>query len=88
MLPEWLDADTLQRVVLAVIGTLLIGMYLTARFVRKIVTRLLLYVVLVGLAGGLWIQRAQLNECAQTCECTLFGQEVAIPENRRPDRCG
>ena len=88
MLPDWLDADTLRWVVLGVIGALLIGMYLTARFVHKIVTRLLLYVVLVGLAGGLWVQRAQLGECANTCECSLFGQEVSIPENRRPDRCG
>jgi len=87
MVPDWLDAATLEWVILAVIGGLMIGLVMVTRFIHKVITRLLFYLVLVGLAGALWVQRGELQDCAQTCECTLFGQEVEIPESRSPARC-
>ena len=88
MLPEWLDAERLQWIILGVLGLLLYGMYLVTRLVRQVITKFLLFVLLAGIGLSLWIQRADLEECAQTCECSLYGEEVAIPEDRRPERCG
>ncbi len=88
MLPEWLDAERLQWIILAVLAVLLYGMYLVTRFVRQVITKFLLFVLLAGVGLSLWIQRADLQECAQTCECSLYGEDVTIPEDRRPARCG
>ena len=88
MLPEWLDAERLQWIILAVIALLLYGMYVVTRFVRKVITKFLLFILLAGLGLSLWLQREDLQECAETCECTLYGEEVAIPDDRRPERCG
>lgn len=87
MLPEWLDAERLQWLILAVIGGLLYSMYLVTRFVRKVITKFLLFVVIAALGLSLWIQRTDLQECADTCSCTLYGEEVTIPDDRRPARC-
>ena len=88
MLPEWLDAERLQWVILALIGLVLYGMFIVTRFVQKVITRFLLFVLLAGFGLSLWLQRADLQECAETCECSLYGQDVAIPDDRRPARCG
>ena len=87
MLPEWVDAERLQWITLAVIGLCGIGMFLVMRLVRQVVTKLLLFIVLAGFGLSLWLQRADLAECAETCSCTLFGEQVGIPEDQRPDRC-
>lgn len=87
MVPEWLDADRLQWIILGVLGVLVYGMYLVTRFVRQVITKFLLVLLLGAFGFSLWLQRADLEECAQTCECTLYGEEVAIPEDRRPARC-
>ena len=87
MVPEWLDADRLQWIILGVLGVVVYGMYLVTRFVRQVITKFLLFLVLAGFGLSLWLQRADLEECAQTCECTLYGEQVTIPEDRRPARC-
>ena len=87
MLPDWLDADRLQWIILGVLGVLVYGMYLVTRFVRQVITKFLLFLVLAGFGLSLWLQRADLQACAQTCECSLYGEQVTIPEERRPDRC-
>jgi len=38
------------------------------------------------LSLSLWDQRAQLQSCADDCQCTLFGQVVQIPVDKNP-RC-
>ena len=87
MLPDWLDADRLQWIILGALGINLYAMYLVAKLVRKAITKFLLFVLLAGLGLSLWIQREDLQDCVDTCECTLYGQDVEIPEDRRPARC-
>ena len=87
MVPDWLDAERLEWVILAVIAGLLVSVYVVLSFVRKVVTKFLLLLVIAGLGVSLWIQRADLRACAETCQCTLFGEAVALPEDQRPDRC-
>ena len=87
MFPDWLTADRLQWVILGALAINLVAMWLVAKLVRKAITKFLLFVLLAGLGLSLWIQREDLQNCVDTCECTLYGQDVEIPENRRPDRC-
>ena len=87
MVPDWLDAERLEWAILAVIGGLLVSVYVVLNFVRKVVTKFLLLLLIAGLGVSLWIQRADLRACAETCQCTLYGESVALPEDRRPERC-
>lgn len=87
MLPEWLTAERLQWIILVALALNLYAMYLVAKLVRKAITKFLLFVVLAGLGLSLWIQREDLRDCVDTCECTLYGEDVVIPEERRPARC-
>lgn len=87
MLPDWLDPETLQWVILTVIAVLLYLMYVVARTVRRALTRFLIFIVLAGVGLSLWIQRDDLQDCVDTCACSLYGQDVEIPEDQRLDRC-
>ena len=43
-------------------------------------------VVLIGaLAASLWLQRAHLQDCVDTCSCQLFGQDVTVPADANPN---
>jgi len=87
VLPDWLSADRLQWIILAVIAINIYAMYLVAKLVRKAITKFLLFVLLAGLGLSLWIQRADLQDCVNSCECRLYGQDVEVPAERRPERC-
>lgn len=86
MLGDWLDAESLQTIIVGVMVALGILALLILRFVRRIMLRLVLVALIGVLAASLWAQRADLQDCVETCSCTLFGQEVAIPADANP-RC-
>ena len=88
MLPDWLDADRLQWILLIALAVVVYAMYLVTRFVQRMIMRFLLFVLLAGVGLSLWVQRADLQECVDTCACSLYGQEVEIPAERRLERCG
>ncbi len=67
------------------IGFLVVGLLLVGRFIRKVVLKAALVAALIGLGVALWIQRAELSDCADTCSCTLFGREVRIPADKHPN---
>ena len=75
-----LDLNTVKTVSVIAIGVLVLLAVLMAAIVRKIVAKVVLIVVLVGLAGVVYWQRDQLTTCVQDCQCTFFGQHVALPE--------
>lgn len=87
-MPDWLDAERLQWIILVVLALLLYAMYVVTRFIRHVVMKVILFIVLAGFGLSLWIQRADLQDCVDTCTCSLYGQDVVIPEERRPDGCG
>lgn len=82
MIPNWLDVDTLRWVIPLVMLVILVAMFVVARFVTKIVTKAVLLSVLALFGLTLWIQRADLGDCAETCKCRLYGQEVEIPDDK------
>lgn len=59
--------------------------------VKQVVTKVLTVVVLLALAGLLWSQRVELNDCANSLSetvtsgftsdttCTFFGRDVTVP---------
>lgn len=75
------DINTVQTVSLIVIGVLVLLAILFAVVISKVLTKLVMIVIVLGLAVAVWWQRDQLSECAQTCQCTFFGQEVTLPES-------
>lgn len=84
-LPEWLDPELLTWIILVVIAVLLYLMYIVVRFVQRVVLKLVLVAVLAGVGVSLWVQRADLEDCARTCECSLYGQTVTVPWEQLPD---
>ncbi|MCY4664545.1 MAG: hypothetical protein OXC00_07770 [Acidimicrobiaceae bacterium] len=87
MVGEWLDAESLQHVIVGAIAALGVLAVLVMRVVRKLLLRLVLVLLIGALAASLWLQRADLQDCVETCSCKLFGQEVAVPADANPN-CG
>lgn len=78
-LPEWLDQETLRDVALGTMVGLAVLAFLVAWFVKKVVTKLLLVVVLVGAGFATYNQREELGTCASDCECAFFGMDAPLP---------
>ena len=79
-LPDGIDSDQAQTVVLALLALCLVGIFVVIRTVQKVTTRVVLAIVLVGVGAGLWVQREQLQDCAGQCDCHLFGRDVRVPD--------
>ena len=84
---EWVDAESLQHVIVGAIVALGVLAVLVMRVVRKLLLRLVLVLLIGALAASLWLQRADLQDCVETCSCKLFGQDVAVPADANPN-CG
>jgi hypothetical protein len=85
IIPDWLDPELLQWVILVVLAVLLYLMYVVVRFVQRVVLRLLLFALLAGFGVSLWAQRTNLEQCARTCACSLYGQTVEVPWEQLPE---
>ena len=83
--PEWLDPELLKWLILVVIALILYLMYVVVRFVQKAVLKVALFALLAGLGLSLWVQRTDLDDCARTCECSLYGQTVDVPWAQLPE---
>ncbi|HTN79284.1 MAG TPA: hypothetical protein VMK16_06405 [Acidimicrobiales bacterium] len=78
-LPDWLDQPTLRNVALGTMAGLAILAFLVAWLVKKVVTKLILVVLLVGAGFAIYNQREELATCATNCDCRFFGMEVTLP---------
>lgn len=79
-LPEGIDSDQAQTIVLALLAVCVVGLFVVIRTVQKVTTRLILAVLLFAVGAGLWVQREQLQDCAGQCECHVFGRDVRVPD--------
>lgn len=84
-LPDWLDPELLTWIILVVIAVVLYLMYVVVRFVRRTLLKVVLFAALAGVGLSLWAQRADLDNCARTCECSLYGQDVNVPWEQLPE---
>ena len=86
VLPNWLHPELLEDLSLVVLVGLTLVALLAFRLIRRLVLRGVVVGLLLVLAIGLWEQRTQLSDCVDQCTCTLFGQTVQVPIDRNP-RC-
>jgi hypothetical protein len=83
-LPDWITPGNLRVIALAVgLGALVLA-FVVMRFVQKLVIRLTLTAVLVAIGALAWYERADLADCAKTCECNIVGFDVRIPKEDLP----
>ncbi len=84
MIPDFFDADNLQWMIVGVLGLVAVSMFMIIRFVQKVVMKVTLLAVFAGLGLSLWVQRADLGDCVQTCECSLYGRDVVVTYEQLP----
>lgn len=83
-----LDVTAMKQVAVAIVVVLAVGALVAAAIIRSIITKLLMVVVLAGLALTVWSQRSNLESCANRVRssastdvtCSFFGVEVDVPE--------
>lgn len=90
-----LNLDTARNASLwGVVGLVVVAL-LAIWLVKAVVTKVLSVLVLLALAGLLWSQRVELNDCADEVRatisaglvddttCTFFGRDVTVPGLRQ-----
>ena len=82
---DWADAESLQQMIVVAMVVLAILAVLVMRVVRRLLLRIVLVVLIGALAASLWLQRADLQDCVDTCSCQLFGQDVTVPADANPN---
>jgi hypothetical protein len=84
-LPDWLDVDNVRNVALVVALVAVVVAFLVIRFVQKLMLKVVTTIVLIGIAALAWYQRADLSDCAKTCECKLLGFTIETPRSDSPE---
>lgn len=79
MLPETLDPETLRTGIMVLIAVLLIAAIAGWYLVRKMVSRVIFFGIILGLGTLLWGERGDLQTCQQTCSCKVFSWDVQVP---------
>ena len=77
--PDWLDQERLQTVAIGVLVGLGVGVLLALWLAKKVITKVILVVLLLGTGFVVYNQREELATCASTCACTFFSVDVALP---------
>ena len=83
-LPSWANSDNLQWIAIVVIGVMLVLMFLVLRFIQKLVLKGTLFAIFAIIGVVAWTQRADLEDCARTCDCKVLGFDVKIPKDKIP----
>jgi hypothetical protein len=79
VLPDSLDPETLRTIAIVALVVLVLFGLLVLRMVQKMVLRVVLLGLLAGLGVFVWAQRDALADCAKTCDCRFAGQDVHVP---------
>lgn len=92
-----LDLETARNASLWGVLVLVLIALIAVWVVKQVVTKVLTVVVLLALAGLLWSQRVELNDCAASIgdtiaqlgasdtTCTFFGRSITVPGINLPD---
>ena len=84
-LPSWANSDNLQWIALGVIVAMIVLMLLVLRFIQKLVLKGTLFGIFAIIGLIAWLERADLEDCARTCECSVVGFDVKIPADKNPN---
>ncbi len=79
--------ETAKTAAIVIIIAFVVMGILSAWLIKTVVTKLIVVVVMVGLAIGVYSQRASLQDCADKAKdhlgkevtCTFFGTDVKVP---------
>src|SRR5687768_4985307 len=83
-----IDVDGAKTLALALVGGFVVLSIVSAIVIKKITTKLISTLLLVGLALGVWTQRSELQDCAERARdraaagiqgdlsCSFFGTDV------------
>lgn len=84
-----LDVETAKTVAIVAVGAFVLFGILSAWLVKTVVTKVIMIVVMAGLAVAAFSQRASLDDCAtrakdavgdvESVECTFFGTTIDVP---------
>jgi high-affinity Fe2+/Pb2+ permease len=88
-----LSVDSAMNIAIVVVVVLVVLSIVSALVIKSIVTKVIMIVLLGGLALGAWTQRSSLSDCADQAQqeiangtagvgsvtCTFFGTEVDVP---------
>jgi hypothetical protein len=85
MLPETLDPDALRTIALVVLAVLVVAAFLVLRMIRKMVLRVVLLGLLAGLGVYVWYERDTLRGCVPDCACSVAGFDVHVAGCPPPD---
>ena len=81
MLPEAFDPRALRAVSMVIIVIVLLLIWVVVRTAQKMVVRVVLLGILVALGLGVWVQRADLEDCRRDGECRFFGFDVQVDDD-------
>lgn len=80
MLPKSLDPDSLQAIGAATLVAIVIIAGLVMWTVQKMVMRVVMVGLLVGLGVFVWYERDELRDCGPpNCDCKVAGFDVHTP---------
>jgi hypothetical protein len=74
-----LTADTVEKLVIALVVVLIAGALLVIRSTFKLYTKVAVILILGGIGVALFQNRVELGRCSQTCACTIYGHDVEVP---------
>ena len=78
-LPAGIGPQALRHFLISVGLLSIVAAILTVRFVANLALRAWLAAALVCLDFVLFVERADLANCAQTCSCQVFRLSVQVP---------
>ncbi len=85
-----LSLESAKTIAIVVVIGFVVLSVISALVIKSIVTKLIMVLVLAGLALGVWTQRASLQDCADRAEakaaaldvagltCTFFGTSINV----------
>ena len=83
-LPDSFTPDNVRTLALMVGIAAIVLIVLVLRFVQKVMMKLSFTALLALVAFGSWYYRADLGDCAKTCECRVLGVHITIPQDTLP----
>jgi hypothetical protein len=80
-LPSWINPDNARTIALVVGIAALVLIVVVLRFIQKLVLKVAITIVLALVTFIAWNERADLGDCAKTCECRILGVDVEVPSS-------
>ncbi len=75
-LPDWMDTSFLEGASAVLIFVAIALIIVTLITVRSLGTRIIVMLLLGAAAFGAFQYRQHVEDCAKTCDCSVFGEDV------------